>query len=509
MRSAAKPAVPYPISDEATTKLVFSIHVKQTEKTRFAEKIIPVRADGHSHKTIPKKAHEYKMSVEIGEGHFGYIQNGNKHIFDFVNRRIVKLDLSRKIFSDDSLYADIAYRTCEFKNRLLIGSVLSAGGIDENPMPPVFLEHKFSLPHDSNMSESSETLESPAAPENFFRQYLARLLSWICKVTPVFRKWMPAQVGSSNSFSRKRLTLEISETKEDGVVYFRAADEDLLSYSRTGHQVSREEKKRFIRFFRYIFGGHPLIIEKLAADNTIPKSIWIHHYDFRHEKSILTLSSIKTNTGKPFSLKGYRPGILPNDAAPISVLLHRIKNAGREDFNHHLSTLLSNADDYFRKGNYLDAILAYLEYNLSTGLPLPETYWEHKEVMEQNENVKALLGAMEQSSKADGEISYNIFKALEEKAVHQKHLFNIFKGTTQMRIGNHSKAAVLFYKALEAAPHVTGVYKDLGGVFFGKYEMVLAWRCWDLGRSISPTQKMLEDVTEYECKLSSMYPEFF
>jgi len=430
--------------------------VQASANIQFSIKDHQIKEKQKEDKTISKEENDSEISVELGNDFFSYISEGTKYIYDFKDKRVFTVNLSSKKFSDDSLFSDIGFRTYEFQNRLMLGGALAAGGVEDNPMLPVFSEHLFSLQQKDKKSE-------------------------------------------------------LSQTSKDNLQVFSAAGKDLLSYSPQGMEVSSREKAMFIKFIRYVFGGHPQILKQLSSDNIIPKSIQVHRYNVFNEHNILSLSEIKTTPSRSFSLDGYSTAVLDIDTDPFSNFLNDIKNSKNINLEKHLISLLAQAKSYYQNGNNIDTMLCYLEYNLASSNPLPPVYEEQREVLNQDENVKKLLATLRLSpkNKEEGEDFLHKLQELEKESKHQSHVLKIFQANAQSGLGNYQKAKELFYEALKASPHITGAYKDLGGLYFNEYNAVLAWRCWDVARKISPTNKMLVQINEFESRLLKDYPEFF
>jgi tetratricopeptide (TPR) repeat protein len=415
-----------------------------------------IKEKKEENRTISKEENDSVIFVELGNDYFSYTSENTQYIYDFKNKRVFTVDLLNKKYSDDSLFSNIGFRAFEFQNRLMLGGVLAAGGIEDNPKSPVFSEHLFSLQQKDKKSE-------------------------------------------------------LSQTSKDNFLVFSAAGKELLSYSPQGVEVSSKEKAMFIKFFRYVFGGHPLILKQLSSDNIIPKSIQVHRYNVFNEHNNLALSEIKTTSFRSFSLDGYSPAVLAADTDPFSNFLNNIKYSKNINLEEHLETLLSQANSYYQNGNYVDAMLCYLEYNLASSRPLPPAYEEQREALNKDENVKKLLATLRLNpkNKEEGEDFFHKLQELEKEAKQQSHVLKIFQANAQSGIGNYQKAKELFYEALKASPHIAGAYKDLGGLYFNDYNAVLAWRCWDVARKISPTNRMLIPINEFESRLLKDYPEFF
>jgi len=429
-------------ANSASANIEFSIHVHQTTEKKDSDNKI-LRDENRS-----------EMLVNIGDGYFSYTSKGTKYIYDFTKKRVLTIDMSKRIFSDDSLFSNIGFREYEFKNRLMLGGALAAAKIEDNPMQQVLSEHLFSL-------------------------------------------------------QKKDAHSKLSQTLENDFLLFAAGGKELLSYSRQGEQVAHKDKETFVKFFRYVFGGHPQILDKLLSDDVIPKSIRIHRYNMFHEINALTISAIKNTPKKSFSIEGNRPGVLSNDSDEFSIHLNKIKHSKNMPLENHLKLLLSRAEEHYKNGHYMDTMLAYLEYNLVSGLPFPSTFHEQKAILIQNRNVKQLLASLSPKSKEKAEQFLSVLQNLEKASKQQSHVLKIFEANIQMSLRHHQEAKELFYKALKINPYITGAYKDLGGIYFNEYNAVLAWRCWDVARKIAPTHKMLTQINKFETRLSMDHPEFF
>ncbi|OGW24050.1 MAG: hypothetical protein A2X59_12375 [Nitrospirae bacterium GWC2_42_7] len=420
----------------------------------FTVKVHQVKETQDSDKKITKDADDYSMTVDIGDDYFSYTKDGTQYVYDFTKKRIITIDLAKKIFADDSLFSDIGFRTYEFQNRLMLGGALAAGGVEDNPMLPVYSEHLFSLQQKDNKSE-------------------------------------------------------LIETSKDDHVNFTVADKELLSYSKEGAHVTHANKEMFIKFFRYVFGGHPQILSKLSIDDNIPERIRIHLYNIMKEINTLTITSIKTTAKKQFSLENYSPGVLSTDTEEFSKSLNDIKYSKNIDFGGHLALLLSKAKEYYQNQNYIDSILGYLEYSLASGLPLPPIFQEQKAELMKDGDVNKLLTVLNSKSKEEAEEHLAILQGLEKKTKYQGHVLKIFEANTLTGLGKQKEAKELFCEVLKDKPYLVGAYYDLGGIYYSDYNAVMAWRCWDVARKIDFTHKMLIPINEFETNLLKGYPDFF
>ena len=419
----------------------------------FSINVHKIKEFQNSEKGIQKEEYDYKMLVDIGDHYFSYTQDGNIYVFDFKTKRFFQINLSSKKYSDDSLYSNIGFRTYEFQNRLTLGGAFAAAGVKKNPMLPVLNEHLFSL-------------------------------------------------------QQKGKTSEVSHSLKEGLYYFSSGDHDLASFSKKGHQVSRKQKDMFIKFFRYAFSGHPVILNQISKDEIIPGSISIYRYNVGKEINQLAIAEVRSTENKLYNLNEYSLGLLNNDSEPFVAFLFNIK-LQKFDFERHLKSLLSEANKYYLKGEYFDSMLAYLEYTLSPGLNFPRVFQKHKQKIMADENVGKLLRVLNPKSKIKAELSLKVLKNLETISSSKNHVVNILTANTLVRLGNINEAKKLFQKGLMHSPYFVGAYKDIGGVYYNEYNSVMAWRCWDLARQIAPTNKRLKSINEFELRFTQKYPEFF
>jgi tetratricopeptide (TPR) repeat protein len=392
--------------------------------------------------------------VDLGDRFFSYTQEGSQQIYDFANKRIITVDLATKRYSDDSLFSDLGFRVFEFQNRLGLSGIIATAKISDNPMTPVLSEHLFALQQKDKKSE-------------------------------------------------------LSQTEKDDWVSFSADGKELLSYSKGGQPVSSEKKEMFIKMIRYIYGGHPQILAKMASDNFIPRSITIHRYNILNEIYNLKISDIENTPAKFYSLEGYEPKILSADTDKFSDALNKIKHKKDIDLEKHLKLIESKIKEYLENNNNLDAMLIGFEYSLTAGLSLPVALQDRIPDITKDESVKKLLLSLNSKSKDQAKINLDILQNLEKETVSERHTLKIFEANHQMILGKYDAAKELFQEVLKHHPYITGAYKDLGGLYHNEYNMVMAWRCWDVARKIVPTHNMLNPIKEMESEMMNEYPEFF
>jgi len=86
---------------------------------------------------------------------------------------------------------------------------------------------------------------------------------------------------------------------------------------------------------------------------------------------------------------------------------------------------------------------------------------------------------------------------------------SIFEANHWTGFGETEKARGLFLEVLAENPMIAGVWKDLGDLYYSGYDTGPAWRCWDLGRRISPGHPLFQEVGELESQMLADHPEYF
>lgn len=391
------------------------------------------------------------LTVTLGPDYFSYREGNKERIYDFKKYRIYTIDVAHSTYSSDSLFMDIGFRTYEFQNRLMLGGVLNAAKVEANPMAITLSEHIFSL-------------------------------------------------------SAKDHQSVITKKRNNQGVFFSWEGKELCSFSQKSIQIEREYIYQFVRFLRYYKGGHPEILRQLKNWPGIPSQIGISRYDARTESYDLALVSHKSVADKQYELGNLRQEKIDGELSKLVAIDQPYSQSALHNKSKHL---LSEANNAFNAGNYLDSILAYLEYTLVTGEQLPNQFQSHRELIANDENVKKLLPSISPKSKEMAEKAVETLVQLRAKSKDRKHVLMIFEANIRTSLGKPETSKQLFLSALSTNPYIVGAWKDLGDLYFGSYNTRDAWRCWDLARTLVPGHRLLEPVNEFEKKLKHENPDFF
>lgn len=410
-----------------------------------------VRVDGKE-KTVPVGTTETSVvTVRLGKDYIAVRDGKTESIFDYKKRRIFNISRDSKTYSDSSLYSLIGFNQAEFANRLFLGTVLGKAKIANDSMGPVFAEHRFSL-------------------------------------------------------LRKDSSAKFEETSDTESVRYVYRDAELVYYTRNGQRLTSEQTQKYVKFIRYRYGGHPLILARIEKDANLPKTIRITHHDVSKTTYTLSLRSVEDKPDDAYSLEGLKTGPLPGDNDSFSHWLWQTKHTNQK--RPDPKTLLKEASADLAQGHKLDAMLGYFEYTLQTGLQ-DEWLSKHRDAFRDDADVRLFTSALNPKSKEQAIEAVKTLRELQPRSEKRKHLLQIFEANIHVGLRNTTEALKLFQSALIANPYIAGAYKDLGDVYYRLYQTGLAWRCWDFGREIAPRHPLLGRVSEFEQKLARENPEFF
>jgi hypothetical protein len=91
--------------------------------------------------------------------------------------------------------------------------------------------------------------------------------------------------------------------------------------------------------------------------------------------------------------------------------------------------------------------------------------------------------------------------ALDRDQFSHPHVLDVFKANMLTGMGRSDEARALFLDHLRRSPWLAAAYKDLGDLYYARYEMSRAWLCWEIGRSIAPGHPNWGKLRAYEDRL--------
>jgi hypothetical protein len=401
--------------------------------------------------TTSRPEHERVTSqVVLGERHIAVVAPADAQIYDFSSRRRYRVDLKDSTFVDYSLFDTVGFRVMEVKNRENLRRTLAAAQIDQIVFDPVFDEHALSL-----ASSTQRTLDERAdGPETI---------------------------------------LSI-----DG--------KPLMKIAAGGTAVSASDAALFTRYVRYQFGGHPLVLAKLAALRRVPSTFVMYYASTGGtETSTFTVSGM-TLAAADYEMGKYSPR---SGGDEIDLLLDRAQLARVPALEKRRQAHDAEMNTAFADKRTLDGMLGAAEWHLMTGAPMERFTAERLAMIQADPSVRAVGQAMNPRDKAGLLAAARVMQSMQAQTMSKRYILQLFEANHRVKLGERSAALKLFASVLRANPALAGAYKDMGDTLIAGFDMPRAWRAWDQGRRIAPGHGLFESVNQFEQKLMRDHPEYF
>ena len=126
------------------------------------------------------------------------------------------------------------------------------------------------------------------------------------------------------------------------------------------------------------------------------------------------------------------------------------------------------------------------------------------------ENFQRLNNAIgNQSSPGASEQAITVLEEIRDNVRQGGGVLNVFIGNHHAALRRYDLAVDHIMRALEAYPHLTSAYWDLGDHLFKLYQMPDAWAAWTHMREINPTHPMIVQIDRLEENIRNTLPEYF
>ena len=398
----------------------------------------------------PDKTEEEQ--VVIGERYIAVTSSQHTAIFDFAKRRRYAIDLQSGRYVDYSLFDTVGFRAIELQNRQAIARAMAAARIAAPGIDAVYNEQSLSL-----LTGTGEHLV---------------------------------------------------ESTDGGDVVVAIDGKPLLRRSAAGTPVSAGDAAGFVKFLRYTFGGHPLVLDALAAGKTLPKQFTL---SFRETGSSQTrrveILALTAAAPASYDLTRYAEGSAATD--DVDRLLDKLQALQPPAHDAMRNTMQGEAARAFAEHRPLDALLGGAELMLMTGAPMAPFTPEQKAQLQGDPLVRQLSAAMSARGKAGLAAAIPVLQQLQKADLEKRYMLVLFEANDHVGLGQVDVARPLFISVLTGHPWLAGAYKDLGDVQFRQFDMARAWRCWDAGRRMAPALGLFATVNQHETSLLQQHPEYF
>ncbi|MDQ1832020.1 hypothetical protein [Massilia scottii] len=403
----------------------------------------------HGDNPPPDEVRQYK--VVVGEHYLSVSSASESTIYDLTTRRRYQIDLATRRYVDYSLFDEAGFRVQELKNRSVLNRALSVAKIDVPAFDPVFDEHELSVA----------------------------------------------------SAARK-----LSESTEAGATVLAVDGHPLARIPAGGTGIGAGDAAKFERMMRYRFGGHPLVLARLASEKRVPAGFVMHHKQVGHSQTrTYTVSAFRQSAPASYDLKPYKPRAEAADE--LDQLLDRAQAnaapptaATRQAFENDIAQAFADRRPF-------DGMLAIAEWSFVSGEPMKMLTPEQKAVFTADPRMQGFAAAMRTKTRADVEAAVARLQDMRKHTTRRQHILALYEANYRAKLGDIRGAMPLYASALRANPALAGAYKDMGDALFKSYDMPRAWRSWDAGRRMAPGLGTFKAVNQYEQVLLREHPEFF
>lgn len=410
----------------------------------------PAFADVSFHVASVAPDRTVQMDVTLAGSYMAVDYPQARLIYDFNTRRRYAIDKARKVYVEYSLFDVAGFRVMEMSNRERLYAALAAvKGAEVQPVRTVQIENELSI-----LKNGRAVSEDKAAGDGreFFADGL-RLAAWSDAATP----------------------------------------------------LSAGDARQFGRFMRYAEGGHPQFLDKLVQLAAIPGRVTLFlGNSARPRTTEVTFSDVRSVAPAPYDLTAYTREV----GNGLDGQLDRIAAMSPQQLAALRDSHPCDQGGDFSPAQELDTMLGKLECSLSTGVQMEVTD-EVKQAIQNSPSLSLLFAAVSAKKESEYADAVKTLVALREKAPRKAYVLKVFEANHRMRLRQPKEARQLFVDALEANPVLGGAYKDLGDLLLTQYDSPRAWRCWDIGRRVSPNLSNFAPVNKFEADLLAQHPEFF
>ncbi|MDJ0943645.1 MAG: hypothetical protein QNJ30_09280 [Kiloniellales bacterium] len=436
-------------------------------------------------KSSDRSPAETSSIATLGPDYVSLATEAGQTIIDTKLKRLLQVDRKAGTFRNDSLFAPVTFIQSELRNRSVLRNAMqrSQFGTDSVPKP-----------------------------------------------LQVF--WTESELGAETNREAK-LDLEQIDHK-DGSVSVLHAGEIVAGWKPSRSELTLEQAAAFGLLLQYNLKLHPRIRRALMQSGKLPAFI-------RYKRA----------QGNAFFEEEYRFRILQQPAAayPLDEKLRPFHLSEKKDpFYRDLLPVMIDAvfsrhvegpkslEDYVREARAAvrrDALFeAWLTLMEGTLHYLPRTAFCNdgdpgsascldaevvQDMIGRDDRILVLRGALSREQRTrNPEATVETLVRLSRKGVTRGYLLDVFAGNAlseapELEAKFGLDPARLIAEGIRRNPYVPNFYKELGDHYARRNDLIRAFACYDLGRSLPNRQAndTLEEISAMEAELERLFPDFF
>jgi hypothetical protein len=415
-------------------------------------------------------------TVVIADDFLQMINGTRETIYDFKLKRVISIDSNTRRFSGNSLYAAVAFRAFERRNRSMLGATLRGGAL-------------------------------PDALKPF---------------------WVESQLGITDP-TQPRPAIE-TQKSADGSLSFRFEGTEVVRFVPSAQAVLGAERSRFARASRYFIQVHPMVLDQILATGLVPGSLtYVGIAGPTKVKVTLTLRSIdRLDVAFPlpadFASEVLRSEPADTLGTTLNGIVPQMLLAVATQYGtgpRSIADYRTMIGDAVNRGDLFQAVLLEFELMLQHGqqsvlcadAPATPRCYSIRDVAEAargDARAQAFLQALEVEARNPSR-AIELRQGIGRTGLSNTAALDIMLANTLSQSAKHGDALPLFVAAIRANPYVASFYKDIGDHFLRDYRMDLAWLCFDLGRMLPGADATgnFQAVDQLEQQLASQNPLFF
>jgi hypothetical protein len=410
---------------------------------------------GDANKAPKRREDSYKVTIYL-EPDAVTVEQRNECIRYGIRERVVLTsNLAEKTYTRRSLYSDLAFRVLEFQNRERLRAVLDGVATGKQPFPAqIPAEHAFSIRLDN---------------------------------TPA----------------------HLTRREGGGEVTFLASGEILLVHSVDVEPAEPADVVRFVQALRYACGGHPQILRELVKLPDIPRKLVIRRQEPRDDTSTeLVLKSLARDARTP-TLEGF---VLQSSTKNerLTKLARKVDESTDAEIESHLKDNIKLLKKAAADKDILTVYFLHTEIGLQRQIDEPLIDISVLgSLIRANADIAEFAQASHARTKEQRAATIMTLERIRSKRPERAHFLTILEANNRVALGELDVAEALFLDGLEGNSFLTGAWTDLGDLYFKKFHMATAWRCWEVARRIDSAHPVLGSVNDLEKRLQADFPDYF